>query len=132
MFKCSSTKEYERALRSALSEIKTELKMEKEHNLELVRTMNRLKLHIEDNKQHIDKCNVTYKMQLEDLKKRTATLKDCLAAALAAYEAKDAEFKKETEKYNAQLIEANELIDRIQKEVLILRAQNKTRRWFFF
>lgn len=125
----SSSREYETALRRALSEIKSELKMEKEHNQELLRTVNKLKFYIEHNKGKMENCENVFRGQLQHIKKRDATLKDCIAAANAAYEAKDAEFKKETKRHHTQLKEANDLVMRIQEEISSLKSR---KRFFFF
>lgn len=131
LFATNSSREYETALRAALSEIKSELKMEKEHNQELLRTVNKLKFYIEHNKGSMEKCESVFRGQLNHIKKREATLKDCLAAAHAAYEAKDAEFKKETERYEIQIKEANELVERVQQEVQLLKSHTR-RKWLYF
>ena len=126
-FATNSSREYETALRTALSEMKSELKMEKEHNQDLLKTVNKLKFYIEHNKGSMEKIESVFKGQLSHIKKREATLKDCIAAANAAYAAKEAELKKETERYNIQIEEANELVERIKEEV-----QLKSRRFYFF
>ena len=121
--------EYETALRNALNEIKSELKMEKEHNEELTKSVNKLKIYIEHNRGSLDKCESVFKGQLAHLKKREASLKDCVAAANAAYEAKDAEFRKETDKYNEKVIELVAIVSRIKEENSFLKDR---KRFYFF
>lgn len=122
--------EYEVALRTALSELKTELKMEKEHNVELTKNVNKLKMSIEHNKGTLEKSESVFKQQIVHQKKSVEKLREAITACNASFQAQTDDIRKTTIELDSLKSELDKL--KFQNSILEEELLKYTTRKRFF